>query len=148
MYAGPSLIGSILGSARVYYGAVGRGLFQTVYSAGNSYAEVPLRIQWIGLSLIFLILGGVNRLLGVLGAGGIAISIVAAAASAASAPLSRAHSGPAARIYLWIINLLGPTVRSLSRERVKWRFEPVATDAEYDGPVELSGPLKFVMSDG
>ena len=48
MYAGPSWIGSLLGGARVYYGEFGRGLFQTVYSAGNSYADLPLTIQWIG----------------------------------------------------------------------------------------------------
>ncbi len=37
MYAGSSWIGALLGGARVYYGEFGRGLFQTVYSAGNSY---------------------------------------------------------------------------------------------------------------
>src|ERR1019366_2706352 len=98
IYAGPSWIGSIFGGARVYYGAFGRGLFQTVYSAGSSHADLPLTIQWVGLSLIFLVLGEFNRLLGVLGAGGIALSMLAAAAAAASAPLPRAHRGPAVRI--------------------------------------------------
>ena len=83
IYAGPSWIGSIFGGARVYYGAFGRGLFQTVYAADNSYADLPLTIQWIGLSLILLILGGVNRLLGVIGVGGVALSMLAAAACAA-----------------------------------------------------------------
>ena len=147
MYAGPSWIGSILGGARVYYGEFGRGLFQTVYSAGNSYADLPLTVQWIGLSLIFLILGSVNRLLGVLGAGGIAISILAAAASAASAPLPREHCGPLARIYLWIVNLLGPVTRSLARERVKWRFETATANEVFAGPVALSGQIEFVASD-
>jgi len=148
IYAGPSWIGSMFGGARVYYGAFGRGLFQTVYSTGNSYADLPLTIQWVGLSLIFLILGGVNRLLGVLGAGGIALSMLAAAAGAASAPLPRAHRGPAVRIYLWIVNLLGPAVRSLARERVKWRFEPATAGGDYNGPVKLNGQVEFVMSDG
>ena len=147
IYARPSWIGSIFGGARVYYGAFGRGLFQTVYSAGSSYADLPLTIQWVGLSLIFLMLGEFNRLLGVLGAGGIALSILAAAAGAASAPLPRAHSGPAARVYLWIINLLGPTVRSLSRERVKWRFEPATAAGDYSGPVELNGRVEFAIPD-
>ncbi|MGA6970284.1 MAG: glycosyltransferase [Candidatus Binatus sp.] len=147
IYAGPSWIGSLFGGARVYYGEFGRGLFQTVYSAGNSYLDLPLTIQWIGLSLILLILGSVNRLLGVLGAGGIAFSILAAAAGAASAPLQRAHSGPSARIYLWIVSLLGPPVRSLARERVKWRFEPAADGADPNGPVKLSGRFEFVATD-
>src|SRR5258707_10333577 len=75
MYAGASSIGALLGGARIYYGEFGRRLFQTVYSSGNAYADFPLTIQWIGLSLILLILGSVNRLLGVLGVGGIAVSI-------------------------------------------------------------------------
>ncbi len=148
MYAGPSWIGSLLGGARIYYGAFGRGLFQTVYSAGSSYADLPLTIQWIGLSLIFLILGAINRLLGVLGAGGIGLSILTAAARAASAPLPRAHSGPAARIYLWIVNLLGPPVRSLARERVKWRFEPAGASAERNGQIKLHGQIGLVASAG
>jgi glycosyltransferase involved in cell wall biosynthesis len=147
MYAGSSWIGSLLGGARVYYGEFGRGLFQTVYSAGNSYADLPLTIQWIGLSLIFLILGSANRLLDVLGAGGIAISIFAAAASAASAPIAREHSGPMTRIYLGVVNLLGPIVRSLARERVKWRFESADGSADPNGPVKLHGQIEFVASE-
>jgi cellulose synthase/poly-beta-1,6-N-acetylglucosamine synthase-like glycosyltransferase len=148
MYAGGSSIGSLLGGARVYYGEFGRGLFQTVYSAGNSYVDLPLTIQWVGLSLILLILGSINRLLGVLGAGGIALSMLVAALGAASVTLPRAHSGPVARIYLWIINLLGPTVRSLASARVKWRFEPASDTPNSNGPVKLSGQIGFVMSDG
>src|ERR1700722_14694691 len=78
MYAWASSIGALLGGARIYYGEFGRGLFQTVYSSGNHYADLPLTIQWIGLSLILLILGSVNRLLGVLGASGIVGSILVA----------------------------------------------------------------------
>ncbi len=147
MYAGPSWIGSLFGGARVYYGAFGRGLFQTVYSAGNSYAELPLTIQWIGVSLILLILGGVNRLLGVLGASGIALSILVAATSAASAPLPREYSGPLARVYLGIVSLLGPTVRSLARERVKWRFEPATAGNDHNGPLNFGDRVEFDMTE-
>jgi O-antigen biosynthesis protein len=143
IYAGPSWIGSLLGGARVYYGAFGRGLFQTVYSAGNSYAELPLTIQWISLSLIFLILGVVDRFFGVLGGAGIAISMLAAAASAASAPIRGPHAGASARFYLWIVNLLGPTLRSLARERVKWRFEPTTGGTDSTGS---NGRVEFAAS--
>jgi O-antigen biosynthesis protein len=148
MYAGASSIGALLGGARVYHGEFGRGLFQTVYSAGNSYADLPLTVEWIGFSLIFLVSGYLKPLCGVLGAGGIAISILAAAASAASAPLPRAHSGPIARIYLWILNLVGPTVRSFARTRVKERFEPATTDVDDHGPVGRRGQLEFVIPEG
>ena len=147
MYAGPSWIGSLLGGARVYYGEFGRGLFQTVYSSGNSYADLPLTIQWIGVSLILLILGRLDLMLGAIGAGGIAVSLLVAGVSAASVPLPRERSGPVARVYLWIINLLGPTVRSVARERVKWRFE--SADASKDLGVARGpgGRLEFVAPD-
>ena len=148
IYARPSWIGSMFRGARVYYGAFGRGLFQTVYAADNSYLDLPLTIEWVGLSLILLVLGGVNRSLGVLGGGGVALSMLAAAAGAASAPLPREHHGPAVRIYLWIVNLLGPTVRSLARERVKWQFEPARSGADYNAPANLSGQAEFVMPAG
>jgi O-antigen biosynthesis protein len=148
MYAGASSIGALLGGARVYHGEFGRGLFQTVYSAGNSYVELPLTFQWIVVSLILLILGSVNRSLGVLGAGGIALSILVAALAAAAAPLPRAYSGPVARIYLWLLNLLGPSVRSLARCRIKERFEPATTDVDDHGPVGRRGQLEFVIPEG
>jgi hypothetical protein len=146
MYATPSWLGSLFGGARVYYGEIGRGLFQTVYSGGNSYADVPLTVQWIGLSMLLLILGTFDRLPAVIGALGIAISILAAAGGAASAPLPRAHSGLFARIYLWVIGLIGPTVRSLARERVKWQFTPTTAEDDRGGPVALSGQITFVSS--
>ena len=138
MYATPSWLGSLFNGARVYYGEFGRGLFQTIYSAGNSYADLPLTIQWIAVSLILLILGTVNRVLGALGASGLAISILIAAASAASAPIAREYSGPIARTWLAIINLLGPAIRSLARERVKWRFDSAGGDNQ--GPAQLQRP--------
>jgi len=145
MYAGPSWIGSLLGGARVYYGEFGRGLFQTVYSAGNSYAELPLTIQWIGLSLIFLILGIVSRLLGALGSVGIALSILVAAASAASAPLPYKYSGPIARTYLWIVNLLGPAVRSFRARARQMAIRTRRSERRFkNGPVELHGQIEFV----
>jgi cellulose synthase/poly-beta-1,6-N-acetylglucosamine synthase-like glycosyltransferase len=147
MYATPSWLGSLFNGARVYYGEFGRGLFQTVYSAGNSYADLPLTIQWIGMSLILLILGAVNHVLGALGGCGLAISILIAAASAASAPLPREYSGPIARTWLAIINLLGPPIRSLARERVKWRFDSASAGIVHNGPLNFTGQVEFVIPD-
>ncbi|HYR79029.1 MAG TPA: glycosyltransferase [Candidatus Dormibacteraeota bacterium] len=128
IYAAPSWVAAILGGARVYYGEFGRGLFQTAYSAGDTYGELPLTIQWIAVSAVCLVLGTMNRFLGVIGGAGIAITILAAAARAASTPLPKARSGFAARIYLWILNLLGPPIRSLARERIKWRIDGARSD--------------------
>ncbi len=152
IYATPSWVAAILGGARVYYGAFGRGLFQTVYSAGNSYAELPLTIQWMAVSVICLILGAMNRFLGVVGGAGIMISFLAAAVGAASAPLPRGRSGAAARIYLWILNLLGPPLRSLARERIKWGLATTrddsssATERSSDA-LKFEGHVEFVRSE-
>ena len=130
IYAAPSWVAAILGGARVYYGEFGRGLFQTVYSAGDSYGDLPLTIQWIAVSAAFLIGATMNRFLGVIGGVGIMITLLAAAARAASTPLPTAQKGIAARIYLWILNLLGPPIRSLARERIKWKVETAHGDSD------------------
>ena len=148
MYASASWLGSLLGGARVYYGAFGRGLFQTAYSSGSQYAELPLTIQWIAISLILLLLGALNRLLGVLGGAGLAITVLVAAAAAASAPLPEARSGLRTRLYLWILNLLGPIVRSLARERVKWRIEPATATDQPGRTLEFDGAINFAPHNG
>lgn len=139
IYAAPSWVAAILGGARVYYGEFGRGLFQTVYSAGDTYGELPLTIQWIAVSVVCLVLATMNRFLGVIGVAGIMITLLAAAARAASTPLPTARSGLAARIYLWILNLLGPPIRSLARERIKWRVDAARSDR--------SEPIRATPSD-
>ncbi|HSU90821.1 MAG TPA: glycosyltransferase, partial [Sporolactobacillaceae bacterium] len=136
IYAAPSWVAALLGGARVYYGEFGRGLFQTVYSAGDAYGEVPMTIQWIAVSAVCLVLGAMNRFLGVIGGAGFTITILAAAARAASTPLPTSGSSFAARIYLWILNLLGPPIRSFARERIKWRIE--ARRGDQSEPVRLT----------
>ncbi|MDB5108036.1 MAG: glycosyl transferase family 2, partial [Candidatus Binatus sp.] len=128
MYAAPSWLGAMLGGARVYYGEFGRGLFQTVYSSGAHYAELPLTIQWVGSSIVLLLLGFLSPVLGLLGVVGFSISILIAVAVAISTPLPSEYSGVSARIYLWLANLLGPVARSLSRERVKWRLASLPSE--------------------
>ncbi|MGH7780333.1 MAG: glycosyltransferase [Candidatus Binataceae bacterium] len=117
-----SIFGSLVGGARVYYGAFGRGLFQTIYPSASigPVADLVLSIQWVGVALILIILGIFSRLLGVLGAAGIVLSLIVAAIGAARAPLPRRFSGLHARIRLWLLNLLGPLERSVAREWVKW----------------------------
>ena len=121
---------SILGGARVYYGAFGRGLFQTVYPNASLQpaADLALSIQWVGAATVLIILGIFSRPLGVLGAAGIVISMIVAALGAARAPLPPRFRGPIARVRLWLLFLLGPMQRSIARERVKWTIEEIADD--------------------
>ncbi|MGC1810824.1 MAG: glycosyltransferase [Candidatus Binataceae bacterium] len=130
IYARGSGLSAILGGARVYYGAFGRGLFQTVYPNANLQpaTDLVLSIQWVAAAIVLIILGAFSRSLGVLGAAGIALSIIVAALGAARAPLPPRFSGPIARIRLWLLYLLGPIERSIARERVKWSIEEIADD--------------------
>jgi len=118
-----AIFGSLLAGARVYYGAFGRGLFQTVYPSGGRAADLALSIQWVGAATILIVLGIFSRALGVLGAAGIALSMIVAAVGAARAPLPPRFRGPQVRVRLWLLNLLGPLQRSIARERVKWSLE-------------------------
>jgi O-antigen biosynthesis protein len=127
VYGGGSWLQALLGAARIYYGAFGRGLFQSIYAAGSAPAlELPLTAWWIGIAALLLVVGSVSRLLLVLGCAGVAASLLSAAAGAALARLPRAYSGPAARAWLWLLHLAGPIVRSIARERAKWRIAPDA----------------------
>jgi glycosyltransferase involved in cell wall biosynthesis len=130
IYARGSGLSAFLGGARVYYGAFGRGLFQTVYPNANLQpaTDLVLSIQWVAAAIVLIILGAFSRSLGVLGAAGIVISIIVAAIGASRAPLPPRFSGPIARTRLWLLYLLGPIERSIARERVKWSIEEIADD--------------------
>ncbi len=143
MYGGgSSWLASLLGGPRVYYGAFGRGLFQTIYPMAGGWwlAEVPLSIQWVGCAALLFALGAVNRFLLVLGVTGLICSIAAAAVGAARAPLRRRFQTPIARVRLWVLYLLGPIVRSAARESVKWTMN--AEDADGAGAT-MRGAVMF-----
>ena len=130
IYARGTGLSSIFGGARIYYGAFGRGLFQTVYPNASLQpaADLALSIQWVAAAIVLIILGAFSRPLGVLGAAGIVISMIVAAIGAARAPLPARFRGPIVRIRLWLLNLLGPLQRSIARERVKWSMEEISDD--------------------
>ncbi|HYL60832.1 MAG TPA: glycosyltransferase [Candidatus Acidoferrales bacterium] len=150
IYARPSWLSSLAGGARVYYGAFGRGLFQTVYSAGNSYADLPLTIQWVVFSAALLCLGQISRALGALGVAGLAISVFVAVLAAASESMPAEQSGLAVRVHLSLLNLAGPVLRGLARAQVKWHFAPDTTgnpDSNSSGPpVDFDDTVVFTSA--
>ena len=116
--------------ARVYYGAFGRGLFQTVYPGAilPLAAQIPLTIQWIAIALALIAGAAFDRFFAALGAIAITVSILCAGAGAALAPTGTI-GGATRRAVLAILWLLGPLLRSAERERVKWIFAPDTTTA-------------------
>jgi glycosyltransferase involved in cell wall biosynthesis len=149
IYGGGSWLQAVLGTARIYYGAFGRGLFQSIYAAGSAPAlELPLSAWWIAVSLLLLIAGSVSRLMLVLGAAGIAATLLAATAAAALAPLPRAHRNGLVRAWLWILNFLGPLVRSFARERAEWRIAPDADAGSHNGAQQFESEGEFAFLPG
>jgi O-antigen biosynthesis protein len=116
LYGGSSRLASIFSRGRVYYGAFGRGLFQTMYSANTPFRELPISTV--------LILGAVMALAGwFLGAWAISalfwIAILATVAwiatYAATAPLPQTYSGVTSRFVLFVASLAGPAERFFKR---------------------------------
>ncbi|MFZ0888637.1 MAG: glycosyltransferase family 2 protein, partial [Candidatus Binataceae bacterium] len=128
MYGTPSWLSSLFGGgARIYYGAFGRGLFQSIYPGGGPplALQIPLSFAWIICALVLAAAGASSVPLGVLGCAGLIISLAGATAGAMMAPIDSGEGGPTARAILAALFLLGPLVRSCSREWVKLRIRPV-----------------------
>ena len=118
IYAGPSWLASFSSRARVYYGAFGRGLFQTVYSAGPSFLELPMSVEWIVTSGVLLLCGFLGDYsLSALGAIGIVATLVLLIASTATAPIASRHSRLGSRFTLAVATAFGAIERSWSRTR-------------------------------
>ncbi len=122
VYGGGSWLGSLRGSARIYYGAFGRGLFQTVYPGADSppLLQLALTPLWLGASILLILLGGVAAPWSWLGWAGLAASLAGAIIPAARARLKRARgSAGGARIWLALASFAGPLMRNWER-RPRW----------------------------
>jgi glycosyltransferase involved in cell wall biosynthesis len=131
LYGGTgSWLSALLGGPRVYHGAFGRGLFQTLYASADVpwLAELPQTIEWIAISLILVIAGELSPLLGTLGWLGIALWIATAILSAAFADADGRRISLSTRITLAILYMTGPLVRSFERERVRFTLAREAHD--------------------
>jgi len=127
LYGGAgSWLSALLGGPRVYHGAFGRGLFQSVYAAGDVpwLAELPQTFEWVALSVILAMAGGLSPLLGTLGCLGIVGWIATAILSAAFADTDGRRISPPARAKLAMLCLIGPLMRSEARARIRFRLTP------------------------
>ncbi|MBF6568509.1 MAG: glycosyltransferase [Candidatus Binataceae bacterium] len=133
------------GGERIYYGAFGRGLFQSIYpSQGLPFAiQMPLTAQWVTIAIVLALCGIVSPVLGAIGCAGIVFTL---ASAVAGATLDSAESGrltPLSRAILAILYLLGPLIRSYERNRVRLRFDPqlpssAARRMRFKGTIVLS----------
>jgi glycosyltransferase involved in cell wall biosynthesis len=149
-YGGGNWIATWFGmSPRVYYGALGRALFQTAYPGAilPLAAQVPLTIQWFACAVALTVAGVFDRFFGALGIAGMAISILCACAGATLAP-RLSVDGIAVRLTLATLWLAGPLIRSWERERVKWSLAPDKVDAPAMSSAWLRGRFRLTPADG
>ncbi|HJU28471.1 MAG TPA: glycosyltransferase, partial [Candidatus Binataceae bacterium] len=150
VYGGSGWLANWFGFApRIYYGAFGRGLFQSVYPGAilPLAAQLPLTIEWIAAALVLIAAGIFERFFVVLGVAGIATAIICACAGAALTP-HKAARRPAERILLSFLWLAGPLVRSLARERVKWSFAPDTSSSGMAAPGGRGGRIVLSCGNG
>jgi len=105
----------------IYYGAFGRGLFQTLYEPPSSLLSyLPFTLEWAVVS-IFLFLCAISsgRYI-VPSVIPMAISFAAAAALASARKLDARYDDWRSRTLLGLLIYLGPLLRSY--ERYKWRL--------------------------
>ena len=147
IYAGSSWFAQWFGAGPlIYYGAFGRGLFQTVYPRSwmPLAAQFPLTCQWVGIAALLVVLGVLNWAFGLLGTAGLLVSFgCAVAGAAAMAPDGIGFANRVVSTGLWV---LGPLMRSWERERIKWKFEPDASGDSASVASGLSGVFPLPLS--
>ncbi len=127
MYGGASWLGGLLGGARIYYGAFGRGLFQSVYPGAETspLVQLPLTMPWVAIAIVMIVGGVASAPMGWLGLGAIALTLASTIRIAAvRAPSRGARLTVAARPLLPPPPLAGARARSAARERVIWTSAP------------------------
>jgi glycosyltransferase involved in cell wall biosynthesis len=126
---------------RVYYGAFGRGLFQSLYR-GPSFPpllQIPLSFWWV-LGSIILLLGGFTGS-GFLIAGilGVTATIGSAIVMACATPLGGTSRGGTVRALLVLLWIAGPVCRSYPRtfRRQRLRDDPSRRRLQWSGNIPL-----------
>jgi O-antigen biosynthesis protein len=146
LYGGAgSWLSGLLGGPRVYHGAFGRGLFQTMYASAELpwLVELPQSFEWVAVSLILLIVGSANSALGAIGWLGIMIWIGTAILGAAFTDFGGRQVSLSTRATLGVLCLIGPVVRSFERERVRFSLAPEANSV---APIPFSPRDRIVFS--
>ncbi|MBI2964374.1 MAG: glycosyltransferase [Deltaproteobacteria bacterium] len=109
----------------IYYGAFGRGLFQTLYEPPSSLLSyLPFTLEWAAVSLFLGLCAMVSGRYVVPAFVPLAISWASAVALASSRRLDPRYDDWQSRSLLALLIYLGPLLRSY--ERYKWRLRGLA----------------------
>ncbi len=109
----------------IYFGAFGRGLFQSLYEAPSSLLSyLPFTLEWNAIGILLFLAGLVSPRVLPIAIIPLAISIAWSFGTAWSARIDPRFSGVRARALISILTYLGPLVRGL--QRYLWRLRGFA----------------------
>jgi GT2 family glycosyltransferase len=136
------------GLPRIYYGAIGRGLFQSVYPAGveQPLIDVALSASWTALALLLILIGIADWRLLAIGAAALALSAASAIFCATRAPLPRRRDNIRTRSVLVLLSLLGPVTRSYARMRAAAARELSRSGMGETGALTTRGSLTAALA--
>ncbi len=108
----------------IYFGAFGRGLFQSMYEAPSSLLSyLPFTLEWNAIGILLFLAGLVSPRILPIAALPLAVSVAWAIGTAATARIDPRFSGVRARALVALLTYLGPLVRGL--QRYLWRLRGV-----------------------
>ncbi len=120
----------------IYFGAFGRGLFQSLYEAPSSLLSyLPFTLEWNAIGILLLLAGLVSPRLLPVAVIPLAISIAWSIGTAWSARIDPRFRGVRARALIALLTYLGPLMRGI--QRYLWRLRGFAVLEEQvpsDGP--------------
>jgi glycosyltransferase involved in cell wall biosynthesis len=119
----------------IYFGAFGRGLFQSMYEPASSLLSyLPFTLEWNAIALLLFLSALVSPRILPIAALPLAVTVVWSIGIALRARVDPRFTGVQARALIALLTYLGPLVRGL--QRYLWRLRGLG-DIE---KVELRGP--------
>jgi cellulose synthase/poly-beta-1,6-N-acetylglucosamine synthase-like glycosyltransferase len=105
----------------IYFGAFGRGLFQSMYESSSSLLSyVPFTLEWNAIGILLVLAGLVSPALLPIAALPLGVSIAWSLRAALNARLDARFDGFRARALVGLLTYLGPLVRG--GQRYLWRI--------------------------
>jgi glycosyltransferase involved in cell wall biosynthesis len=119
----------------IYFGAFGRGLFQSMYEPASSLLSyLPFTLEWNAIALLLFLSALVSPRILPIAALPLLVTVVWSIGIALRARVDPRFTGPRSRALIALLTYLGPLVRGL--QRYLWRLRGLG-DIEQ---VELRGP--------
>jgi GT2 family glycosyltransferase len=109
----------------IYFGAFGRGLFQSMYEPPSSLLSyLPFTLEWNAIGLVIFLSALVSPRTLPLAAVPLGVSLAWSVATAARARVDPRYTGLRSRALIALLTYLGPLVRGL--QRYLWRLRGLA----------------------